>query len=407
MKKNQRFRIVFLFLLFSICASFVVSAQDTFGYKADIESVNQSGFYKIQLSPFLLARSNKDLSDLRIMDEKKRFVPYIRLQNLPAIKEDFIPFPIIESSEDTDSVTSVIIENKQSLLIRSLWLKLKNTAVSRRVDLLGSDDKLKWFAIDEEIQLQQAAGSTTDSYLQSLSFPASSYKYFKINVNNKKKSPLKILQAGIYSAKTSAPEFSLLPAPSVTRKDSSDKNTYLHIALKDKFQVNKLVIPVTYPKYFRRTVLIFLINGKEKLLLSEAILDSDAEPEIVFSSKAKNLELQILNGDNPPLEIASLQAWQLNEYILAYLEPTKPYQLLVGDKNALQPDYDLKFFTDSALQHASEIKHAEVVRNPLLKTPVVKMDRDYTVILWIAIAVVLGLLSFFTWKMMGAVKGGR
>ena len=340
------------------------------------------------------------------MDEKQRFVPYIRLQNLPSMKEDFISFPILESSENTDSISSVVIENKRGLLIRSLWLKLKNTAVSRKIDLLGSDDKVRWFAIDEEIQLQQAAWSTTDSYLQSLSFPASSYTYFKINVNNKRKSPLKILQAGIYSAETSAPEFSLLPAPSVTRKDSSDKITYLSIAFKDKFQVNKLVIPVTYPKYFRRTVLIFQINGKEKQLLNETILNSDTKPEIVFSSKAKKLELQILNSDNPPLEIGALQAWQLNEYILAYLEPVKPYQLLVGDKNALQPDYDLKFFTDSALQNASEIKHVKVVKNPLLKTPMVKTARDYTVILWIAIAVVLGLLSFLTWRMMAAVKSG-
>ena len=339
------------------------------------------------------------------MDEKKRFVPYIRLQNLPSVKEDFIPFPILETSENPDSVTSIIVENKQGLLIRFLWLKLKNTAVSRKVDVLGSDDKLKWFAIDEEIPLQQAAGSNTDSYLQSLSFPASSYKYFKINVNNKRKSPLKILQAGIYSTETSTPKFSLLPALSVIRKDSSDKKiTYLYINLKDRFQVNKLVIPVTYPKYFRRSILIFEIKGQEKLLLDETILDSDTKPEIAFSSKAKNLELQILNSDNPPLEIGSLQAWQLNEYILAYLEPAKSYQLLVGDKNAMQPDYDLKFFTDSALQNLSEIKHFEVVKNPLLKTATVNKSRDYTVVLWIAITIVLGLLSFLTWRMITAVK---
>ena len=404
MKSNPTFRKLFLFLLLTICAAFVASAQDTFGYKANIQSVNQPGFYKIHLSSLLLAKINKDLSDLRIMDEKKRFVPYIRLQNLPSVKEDFISFPIVQTSENTDSITSVIIENEPGLLIRSLWLKLKNTAVSRKVDVLGSDDKHKWFAIDEEIPLRQATGSNTDSYLQSLSFPASSYKYFKINVNNKRKSPLKILQAGIYSTETSAPKFSLLPEPSVTRKDSSDKITYLYINLKDKFQVNKLVIPVSYPKYFRRTVLIFEIKGKDKLLLSETILDSDTKPEVIFSSKAKNLELQILNGDNPPLEMASLQAWQLNEYILAYLEPATPYQLLVGDKNAVQPDYDLKFFTDSALQHASEIKHSEVVRNPLLKTTVVKKSGDYTIILWIAIAIVLGLLSFLTWRMITAVK---
>ena len=98
MKSNPTFRKLFLFLLLTICAAFVASAQDTFGYKANIESVNQPGFYKIHLSSLLLAKINKDLSDLRIMDEKKRFVPYIRLQNLPSVKEDFISFPIVQTS---------------------------------------------------------------------------------------------------------------------------------------------------------------------------------------------------------------------------------------------------------------------------------------------------------------------
>lgn len=401
---NLMFRKLFLFFLFLCVVPLVVSAQDTFGYKAVIENVDHVGFYKIYLDPTLLAKSKTDLSDLRIMDAQNRFVPYIRLQNLPSQKEDFITFPIVGTSANTDSVTSVVVENKQSLLISSLWLKLRNTAVSRKVDVLGSDDQLKWFAIDEEIPLQQATEDNNGSYLQSLTFPASGYKYFKINVNNRGKSALKILQAGIYSTVTAASKFSLLTTPVVTRKEGKDKITYLEINFKDKFSVNKLIMPVTYPKYFRRTVLIFEVNGKEKLLINETTLDSDTKPEIVFSSNAKNLELQILNGDNPPLELAPLQFWKLNEYILAYLEQGKSNQLLVGDKSAVQPDYDLRFFTDVALKDASEINHSEVVKNPLLKSPVVKKSRDYTVFMWIAIGIVLALLSFLTWKMSTAVK---
>ncbi len=402
--KKLMFRRIFLSLLVLLGVAFSASAQDTFGYKATIESVDQAGFYKIYLNPALIAKSKRDLSDLRIMDAKKRFVPYIRLQNLPSQEENFIQFPILETSANTDSVTSVVVENKQSLLVSSLWLKLRNTAVSRKVDVLGSDDQIKWFAIDEEIPLQQATSTSNGTYLQSLTFPASGYKYFKINVNNKGKSPLKILEAGIYATKKAVPTFSQLTAPLITRKEGQDKTTYLNISFEDKFSVNKLIIPVTHPKYFRRTLKIFEVHGKEKLLVNESSLDSESKPEILFSSDAENLELQILNGDSPPLELDTLRFYQLNEYILAYLDPNEPYQLLAGDKNALQPDYDIKFFTDAALQNASEIKHGDVIKNPLLKIEIVKKSRDYTVFLWIAIGLVLALLSFLTWKMSTAVK---
>ncbi|MBC8051954.1 MAG: DUF3999 family protein [Sphingobacteriaceae bacterium] len=395
-----------LFLPFSLVASIFSSAwaQDKFVYKADLEKITQPGFYKVYLDPELVAKSQVDLSDLRIMDKKKNFVPYIRLQSLPSVKEDFLDFPILQTSENTDSITSIIIENRRGLLIRSLWLKLKNTAVSRKADVLGSDDRQRWFAIDEEVPLAQATAGNADSYLQSLSFPASNYKYFKVNVNNKQKSPLKILSAGIFSTETEDATFSLLPSPSVSRKDSSDKISYLQFRFKEKFQVNKLFVSIISPRYFRRTVMVFEVEGKERLLLSETVITSESRPEIVVSSKAQNFELQILNGDNPALEIASIQAWQLNEYILAYLEPSQNYQLLVGDKHALQPDYDLKFFGDSALRSASGIKHLGLEKNPLLKLAITKKSADYTLWLWVAIVLVLGLLSFSTWRMMGALK---
>ena len=395
-----------LLTVFLMMSGTVISAraQNMFRYKADLESIKQSGFYKIYLNPSVVAKGNADLSDIRIIDEKRNFVPYVRMQNLPSATENLVNFPVLETSKKNDSITSILIENTKSLLLRSLWLKLKNTAVSRKVDVLGSDDKLKWFALEEDVLLGRSSGSSTDNYLQSLSFPASNYRYFKLNINNKGKSPIKILQAGIYSSDTSAPKFTMLPQPAVTRIDSSNKITYLNLNFRDKFQVNKLVISVSHPKYYRRSVLVYELIGREKFFLTEVDLNSDTKPEIVFSSKAKNLQLQIQNGDNPALEISTIQAYQLNEYILAYLEPAKAYQLLVGNRKVQQPDYDLKFFTDSALRNVSEIEHSQLVKNPLFLIAPTKTKRDYTALLWVAIASVLALLGFLTYRMMTALK---
>jgi hypothetical protein len=117
------------------------------------------------------------------------------------------------------------------------------------------------------------------------------------------------------------------------------------------------------------------------------------------------LQIQLANGDNPPLQIDSVQAWQLNQFLITYLEAGKSFQLLFGDKQAREPDYDLKFFTDSAVKQVSEIKHLGILSNGLYKTKPEPKKENNTLFIWISIAAALVLLIFMSWKMLGEMKG--
>ena len=393
-------------LILLITATEVSKGQDNFIFKANIDPVSTEGFYKIQLLPNLVSKGNTSLSDLRIIDGNKKFVPYIRLQNLPSRKDDFIEFPIV-SNLKADSINTIVLENKKSLLLQSLWLKAKNTAVYRNADLLGSDDGQQWFAIQENIPLRQSSDSNTDSYLQSLSFPASNYRYFKLNINNGSKDAVKILSVGIYASTQVNVQYSTIPSPTIKRVDSVDKNTYLQLDFQQQFLINKLSLAISAPKFYRRKVLITEVIGKQKTLIGEAVLQSGTTADILLSSKTNQLELQIVNGDNPPLQIDAIQAAQAKEYIVAYLEPKVSYQLLFGNRKAVAPDYDLSFFADSSKRVLAEIQHNNPEKNPLYKVAVVKKPNDYTIWVWVAILAVLGLLSLLSWKMLSELKARK
>ena len=397
-------KLIVLILLFT--ATEVTKGQDNFVFKANIDPVSTEGFYKIQLLPNLVSKSNTSLSDLRIIDGNKKFVPYIRLQNLPSRKDDFIEFPIVSNSK-ADSINTIVLENTKSLLLQSLWLKAKNTAVYRNADLLGSDDGKQWFAIQEGIPLRQSSSSNTDSYLQSLSFPASNYHYFKININNGSKDAVKILSVGIYASTQVNVQYSAIPAPAIKRVDSVDKSTYLQLNFQQQFLINKLSITISAPKFYRRKILITEVIGKQKNLIGEAVLQSGTTADILFSAKTNQLELQIINGDNPPLQIGAIQAAQAKEYIVAYLEPKVSYQLLFGNTKALEPDYDLSFFADSSKKVLAEIQHSNPEKNPLHKVAVVTKSADYTIWVWVAILAILGLLSLLSWKMLSELKARK
>src|SRR5688500_12407609 len=103
MKSRHRIKyfLALLILLSGLAKSTL--AQHTFKYKANIETPKLSGFYKISLQPNLLAQSKDDLADLRIIDQQKSFIPYVKLESLPSIKENFINFPILQNTQDKDS----------------------------------------------------------------------------------------------------------------------------------------------------------------------------------------------------------------------------------------------------------------------------------------------------------------
>ncbi|WP_432328592.1 hypothetical protein ACRQ5D_06945 [Mucilaginibacter sp. P25] len=353
----------------------------------------------------MVAKAKPDLSDIRIADAKGNFVPYIQAGSLPQkSQKNFVVFPEISNTPKTDTSTVFIIENKTGLVLDRLWIRLQNTAVKRKVNLLGSDDLKQWFAIQEEIPLQEAVQNSEGTYLQSLSFPASNYRYLKIQVNDKNKNPVKFLEAGIYTEYASTAQSYTPVAPlNITRTDSN-KTTFIDIKLNDNYQVNKLHLNISAPRYYKRSVTVyqFVNNGRE--LFSEAELSSDKTTDLLIAAKANHLLIEISNGDNQPLSIGEIKAFQSDEYFISYLEAKQSYRFLVGDSLAQAPEYDLKFFADSIGGNTPVIKHEAVVKNTDYAVAVKPAGKDYTVLIWVAIIVSLGLLLLLTLKMTREVK---
>jgi hypothetical protein len=381
------------------------SAQKSFKYQAALQKINSTGFYRISLQPALVAKAKADLSDIRITDAKGNFIPYIQAGSLPQKdQKSFVVFNEIDARLSTDTGTTFIAENKTGFALDRLWIKLQNTAVQRKVNLAGSDDLKQWFAIQEDISLQEAVQNSEGTYMQSLSFPASNYRYLKILVNDKNKTPIKFLQAGVYTEYAATLSYIPIPPAQLSRVDSN-KTSYITLKLNDNYQVNKLHINITAPKYFKRDVLVYQIIGREKQLLGEGELNSAKTTDLLLSAKANRLLLQIENGDNLPLTIAGVDVYQSDESLISYLDGKQNYRLLTGDATVQAPEYDLKFFADSIHDDIPKISHEAVQKNAAFETKQpVKAARDYTLFIWIAIVVALGLLLFLTLKMTKEVN---
>ncbi len=403
MRRSQKIK-AGLFVAGMFCVMFSASAQNSFKYAATIPKTDSAGFYKISLQPALVAKSNADLSDIRLITQKGYFVPYITADNLPQpANEKFMVFPRVAAASKTDTGTSYIIENRVSLPVNMLWVKLRNTAVKRTVNISGSDDLQRWFAIEEDVPLQQAGLNSGGAYLQSLSFPASNYRYLKLLVNDKNKAPLKFMEAGIYTEQSVSKSYFEVPDARVSQKDSN-KVTYIDIWLNDNYLVNKIELNISAPKYYKRDVAVYQLDKQDRVLVSNAELFPGKSNSLLFAAKGNELELQIDNGDNLPLSLKNIKVFQADQFIVSYLDAGQSYKILTGDKKASAPDYDLKFFIDSIHQRIPEISHTAVIKNATYQIHNKIVNKDNGIIIWISIIAALLLLILLTWKMVTEVN---
>jgi hypothetical protein len=143
--------------------------------------------------------------------------------------------------------------------------------------------------------------------------------------------------------------------------------------------------------------------GKNKEWLKDTIISSAGNGDINVSAKASRLLLLVLNQDNLPLAVQSVQAYQLKQSLVAYLYKQHQYQIGFGNKNANAPQYDLQFFTDSIGGVLPVISHRTIV--PALYAKQTQQTGGLPIwLIWVAGGLALLILLILTLKMTKEVS---
>jgi len=389
-------RILFKLLFVFISFLYWHNSEAQYQYHAAIKPVDTSGFYAIDITSELSSYVSVSLNDIRIVDKDQKQVPYIiRSLGATSFISQYRSLKIISNSSDT--IQSVVLENASKDKIEKIGLLLKNAAVRRTINISGSDENSKWFAIAEDLPLLNNYLPSKDEYVEDIPIPLSSYRYFRILINNKKYDPLNIISAGYtypfleYKTTPYKSEYTDNGPSSFIQRDSSDKDSYIFITHSKPYQFNKLDIRIKAPKYYKRDAEVVIDGYRYSYVISSDTLVHFSFP----SSKSQKYYIRIFNGDNPPVKIESVHSQQLTTQIITWLEKNAAYELVLGNPKAQSPNYDLANFKDSISLILPIAGIGNVVPYP---ADVQKADKFNTKnLVWpaiIAAVLILGLLTF-------------
>jgi hypothetical protein len=370
------------------------AGAQTFNYRADLDSVQKSGFYAFNITPELSTMLKTDFRDLRISDKTGNPVPWLAAGNIPMLRPDLLRALDIVQNSTTDSGQSLlIVRNDPKDKIDGFYIRFRNAAVSRTINLSGSHDGNKWYSIIENVSLERRFIQDHDSFLENISFPLSSYTFYRVIIYNGKNDPLDILSVQKRIHNESPAVHALVENPSLTfnRRDSA-RTTWIRINNPGRFHISHLVIQVKAPRFFKRQMDILTNN----FLVGNYMITSDSLVNLSLPRLNDSvLKIRIYNDDNPPLDISSITTSQDSEQIIAYLDSGKYYQLDMMSADAQPPQYDLVNFKDSIPVNIKPIgvSHVDRIPAPQTVTPLVLFKNSW---LWVTLGVVLIVLVFFT-----------
>lgn len=409
MTKRKHNVLTIAILLLSLCGR----AQHH--YTAPLDTVKATGFYQIAITPELSSYLKADLSDFRIVDEKRRFVPFVIDMPYSGQKIETSLFNQKVIKKETSSENTVlVIENENKYERSNFFIQLKSAAAERVASLSGSDDSLHWFVILDSLLLQRSGEYDPASHSQRVNFPNSDYKYFRFIIHNGRKEPLNILKVSSAGADSpfGFPDFIFTnPSPAISQTDSAGYSL-VKITSDRPYHINKIKIAMAGPWFYKRQAKLF--TGLKPDL--SATWNSPAHTSFILSSdefdgytipflKSQVFYLLIENGDNPPLQVKSITSLQLKRMMVAQLEEGVSYSILLDDPNATAPNYDLEHFREK-ITAITSIGTGKITALPLTQTAAPKKQVANWWI-WPVILLIVLLLAVLVWKLTTDMKKGQ
>jgi hypothetical protein len=340
---------------------------------AKIESVKESGLHKIILPAEIRSFSKEELGDFRILDSKGIEVPYYILQgNGETNSSSFSECKILSKTWIPKSKTTIVFENPKAS-IDEIVLSITNSDVTKPYSISGSDNQEEWFGLVNNSQLNELENSEDTHILKTIPLPLTSYRYLKIDFNDKKTLPINVLKIGFFTNKTNSPNVEEIFAKnSRILQIPAQKKTRIYITFDNPQIVNQISFNISSPNLFQRNAQIYvnkksLLKHKVKTIqetISNFELNSDAKNAFAIPQLfEKEFFIEIENRDNQPLALAKIQFFQNQVAVIADLKANEKYTIQTGNPKLPAPEYDLENFKNKMSNNLPEakiydIKHA-------------------------------------------------
>jgi Protein of unknown function (DUF3999) len=407
----MNFKILYFlpFCLFSVSA---FAQMKDYSHKCELRNINAQ-WHKIKVPTSVFEHAKSDLSDLRIFGittkndtiEAPYLIKIAKAQHL----EKALSFNLLNQSSN-EKGRFYTFEMPKETTINELNLSFENPNFDWKIQVEGSQNQTEWFSIVNDYRILSIKNAQTDFQFTKVSMPDSKFKYIRVLVKTADKIAFSSANIALNEEKSGDwIDYKLLSIKKEEDKKAKQSLVFLELANAAPIALLKIKVQSAFDYY--RPIRIEYLSDSAKTpkgwlytyspLASGTLNSLDAHEFGFESTKVRKLKITIENDDNKPLDLDSFAVSGYAHELTARFLDAATYFLCYGNKNANTPQYDIAQFSDqipadiSMLQLGDAQQNGQTDAEP--KTQALFENKAW---LWAIMALVIGLLAWFSLKMM-------
>ncbi|MEZ4776695.1 MAG: hypothetical protein R3D00_26200 [Bacteroidia bacterium] len=406
--------------LLLVLSPFLPAQMTDYVYQRPLSQIKSKGWHEIVIPESVLSKLKEDLSDIRIFKispEDTIEVPFLIHTSGDVEEVGTVPFQMVNQSKSGDNESFVTLRPEEEMTINHIDLDIRPMNYDLLATLEGSNNRLKWFTIEENIRLVGISNDHVNYHFATLTFSDSDYKFFRVKLND---AEAEIVKASVGRfVKTNGIYRPFTVTHQVVKNDVDKKTTEITVELSDRYPVSRLAFDVDKEKDFYRAVSVSWL--KESVETAEGVKEvwrdfggftiSSLE-ENVFDEAVQftnRLKITVYNYDDIPLSFREIKVFGPVYSMQTDLEAQGNYMLVYQNPKAYLPRYDMMYFRNKIPEKLTPVFPGE-------ESMIVKTDAEDAVsgakseamtenLLWVVMGIVILLLGFFTVKMLRNAPG--
>ena len=403
----KTYKIALLLLL-----SFSGFAQQ-FTVASKVSEVKESGLRSIALTPNFRSYADVNLAGIRLHNSNGKEIPYILSSpEKSRIQSGFEKYHMLLRRNVNDSLTQVLIEHLSGEKWQEITLAIANTDAVKTYSISGSNDNSEWFGLVNSQTLSGLYSHADTEVYKTLPMPVNTYKYLKIEFNDKTSLPLNVTAAGTLTGRPVITTLEEIQDAHVKITQMIlEKKTRVTITFNHPAIIDEVVFNITNPKLYKRNAALFVSRTHTVRKKTSTYLEQEFAFDLTSTGKNTISDLNLIenkivinidNKDNEPLEIASVKLYHTPVNLIADLKSGEKYVLFAGNVQLSEPDYDLKDFRSQipVVLPKATLSKPEPVN---AKTKGLNADKSPW-IMWACIAAGALILFYFCYNLIRDMK---
>jgi hypothetical protein len=376
-----------------------------------LEGIKET-WHKIALPNGIFSKVDNSLNDIRIFgintNNDTIETPYILKRKTQTTENTVVAFKKLNESYNQKGYY-VTFEVPVNTPMNSMEVDFKQENFDWKLNLEGSQDNSEWFTITEDYRILSIKNELTNYKFTKVSFPNSSYQYYRLTIQAPKKPELSSAQ---FNLQNSVPAgYRNYDVRTVqTNNDREARETTIEITLKARVPVSNLRLDIQNNfDYYRPITIQYLTDSIEteqgwkrnyRTLHSGTFSSMEKEGFTFNSTILQQLKVVINNYDNEPLTVNSVKVQgYIHELVARFSEPAT-YYLTYGNSLSLKPNYDITRFESTIPKNLTTLKLKEaqsIEKETAAKTEPLFKNKIW---LWVIMGLIIGVLGWFSIKMI-------